>query len=73
MSQQKGEKRARIPDHRHCIVCGRPVPPKEEICSDECRNVYEGRLRRERRTRIFLLILYAALLASLFFFFFIPR
>jgi predicted nucleic acid-binding Zn ribbon protein len=73
MSQIPRERRARIPDHRHCVICGRPVPPKEELCSDECRGVYQDRLKRERRSRVMLLILYVALMASLFLIFFWPR
>ncbi|MEM0445077.1 MAG: DUF2116 family Zn-ribbon domain-containing protein [Nitrososphaerota archaeon] len=73
MSHVARERRARIPDHRHCTICGRPVPPQEEVCSPECRKTYEDRLRRERRTRLFLLILYIALLGSLFVIFFLPR
>jgi predicted nucleic acid-binding Zn ribbon protein len=55
------------------VICGRPVPPKEELCSDECRGVYQDRLKRERRSRVMLLILYVALMASLFLIFFWPR
>jgi predicted nucleic acid-binding Zn ribbon protein len=72
MSQIPREKRGRIPDHRHCIICGKAIPPKEEICSDECRKIQAYRLRRERRTRILILILYVILMGSLLLIFFRP-
>ena len=27
--------------HRHCIVCGKAVPPDEDFCAQGCRDKYQ--------------------------------
>ncbi|MCS7142442.1 MAG: DUF2116 family Zn-ribbon domain-containing protein [Aigarchaeota archaeon] len=60
----------RLPDHRHCPLCGRVMLPDADFCSKECRDKNEERLKRERRSRRIILIVYILLIASLFFIFF---
>jgi predicted nucleic acid-binding Zn ribbon protein len=49
-------------DHRHCRVCGKVVPPGEEVCSKACRRKREESLR-SRKNMMYLL--YAGILIVL--------
>jgi predicted nucleic acid-binding Zn ribbon protein len=42
MSAELGE------DHRHCKVCGKVVPPGEEVCSKVCRRKREENLQSRK-------------------------
>ena len=37
--------------HRHCAVCGTPIPPKEKVCSDKCEKLMVDRQRKVMKTR----------------------
>jgi len=37
--------------HRHCAVCGTPIPPKEVVCSDKCQKLMADRQKKVMRTR----------------------
>ncbi len=65
----KPTKKIRIPSHRHCPVCGNSMPIDAEFCSDECRDKYLQKVKRDRRMRLFFFLFYAILMAVLFFFF----
>lgn len=56
------EKRRRatpVPQHRHCKVCGRAIPPDQEFCSSQCKEDEERRERRAKRmTRIYFIIVF---------------
>jgi predicted nucleic acid-binding Zn ribbon protein len=43
--------------HKHCPVCGNPIPLSEKVCSAQCQQVIAENQRKVRRTRM---ILYAA-------------
>ncbi len=58
----------RLVDHRHCRVCGKAIPPKEEFCSDECRSKFEEARERERKARRMLYVFYGLIMASLLIF-----
>ena len=49
-----------IPDHRHCQMCGKIVPPDQTFCSKACREKFENIIRKRKRL---LLILYLVLIA----------
>jgi predicted nucleic acid-binding Zn ribbon protein len=68
MSTRPQPKKVRIPDHKHCPVCGRSMPVDAEFCSDPCRAMNEERLRRERRARTITLVIYAIMMAVLLLF-----
>ena len=36
-----------LPDHSHCIMCDEPIPAKEEFCSDECKEKYRSKVKKE--------------------------
>ena len=66
------QKKAKIPEHKHCPVCGRSMPVDFDFCSRECREKHYARVRREGRIRLIFYILYFALIISLFLLFFRP-
>ena len=68
MSTRPMPKKVRIPEHKHCPVCGRSMPVDAEFCSEGCRAVNEERLRRERRARTITLLIYAIMMAVLLLF-----
>ncbi len=68
MSARMQPKRAKVPEHKHCPVCGRSMPVDAEFCSDACRTMNEERLRRERRARTVTLVIYAIMMAVLLLF-----
>lgn len=43
--------------HKHCPVCGKPVPMSETVCSAQCQQVIAENQRKVRKTRM---ILYGA-------------
>ena len=45
-----------VPQHAHCLVCGRAIQVDEKTCSDECKAAFERDQQRKKRT---LLLLYA--------------
>ena len=49
-----------IPEHRHCQMCGKAIPPSEVFCSQECKEKIEKFVRKRR---ILLLVMYALLMA----------
>lgn len=68
MGQQKKEK-PKIIDHRHCIVCGRAIPPDEQVCSPDCREKLELSKEKEKRSRRMMLIIYVVMVVVILIFF----
>ena len=64
MSRKKAVK-LKIVDHRHCMTCGKAIPPDKEFCSEECRKKYEQVRMREERMKKILWIMYAVMIGSL--------
>ena len=64
MSRKKAVK-LKIVDHRHCMTCGKAIPPDKEFCSEECRKKYERVRMREERVKKILWIMYAVMIGSL--------
>lgn len=60
------KEKLKIIDHRHCKICGKAIPPNQEVCSERCRKIYEGMQRREKRTRNLMLIIYAVMFGVIF-------
>jgi predicted nucleic acid-binding Zn ribbon protein len=49
-----------VPDHRHCEICGRVVPPNERYCSPKCEEkAAKERKSMERFRKIWIAILVA--------------
>jgi len=54
-----------VPEHSHCKVCGKVIPPGREFCSAEHELEYlRGRKQVERIQRVFSFLM--AAVASLF-------
>ncbi|HID71574.1 MAG TPA: DUF2116 family Zn-ribbon domain-containing protein [Thermoplasmata archaeon] len=46
---------AKIPQHKHCLICGRAVQVDEEFCGEECKNLYDQRMAKRKQTLYFYL------------------
>lgn len=64
MSQQKKD-RPKIFDHRHCVVCGRAIPPNEQTCSPDCKEKLEISREKEKKSRRMMLIIYVVVIVIL--------
>jgi len=64
LSRKKAVK-LKIVDHRHCLTCGKAIPPDKEFCSEECRKKYERVRMKEERVKKMLWIMYAVMIGSL--------
>ena len=38
----------RIPQHAHCLMCGKSIPFGETLCSEECKQKYQTLLKRRK-------------------------
>ena len=45
-----------VEPHKHCPICGTPIPLNELVCSPDCQKVWDARLNQQKKSR---LILYA--------------
>jgi len=50
-----------VEDHRHCIVCGKPVPPDKLVCSPACEEILRMQRKRYRRMQIYTMALFIVL------------
>lgn len=46
----------RLPQHKHCLSCGKAISPSKEYCNDECKQTRIDLIKKKRRQ---LLMLYA--------------
>lgn len=60
MSKDKRNKRELPPEHKHCAVCGRVIPPGLEYCSTKCESIALKHKREEEFARRLMLILLVA-------------
>ena len=37
--------------HRHCAICGRPIPMDESFCSDKCQEQYQMKQKQVAKNR----------------------
>ncbi len=58
-------------DHRHCVICGRVIPPDKFVCSPECEDVlkeHQKQLMRRRKINmiflIFILVIFVAIIVA---------
>ena len=47
-----------VEPHKHCPICGTPIPLNELVCSPDCQKVWDARLTQTKKTRI---VLYAVI------------
>ncbi|MCQ2976960.1 MAG: DUF2116 family Zn-ribbon domain-containing protein [archaeon] len=56
--------------HKHCPVCGSPIPLDEKTCSPDCEKVLFQRQKQMRKSRITLMIVMVIFLIVLAWFIF---
>lgn len=57
--------------HKHCPVCGSPIPLEESTCSPKCQNVMDERqakMKKSRRTLSIVMIIFIIVLAVMLFY-----
>jgi len=40
--------------HKHCPVCGVPIPLDEKVCSQDCETVLNNRIDASKKSRVIL-------------------
>ena len=63
---RRGETVQTVPSHKHCPVCGRPIPLNRDFCSRICEEKWKERKKREKRWSLIWLIFAMASMAILF-------
>ena len=53
-------KKMAVEPHKHCPICGTPIPLDEFVCSPDCQKVWDGRVNQRRKSQIVLYIVIAA-------------
>ncbi len=48
-----------IDPHKHCPVCGNPIPMDERTCSERCQEILSRNQQRVRRTRTLFYLVFA--------------
>ena len=51
-----------VEPHKHCPICGTPIPLNELVCSQECQTVWDARVKQARRSKMILYAVIAILL-----------
>lgn len=52
-----------VEPHKHCPICGTPIPLDELVCSSDCQKVWDQRLTQTRKSRITLFVVILIFLA----------
>lgn len=45
-----------VEPHKHCPICGTPIPLNELVCSPDCQKVWDAKVNQQKKSR---LVLYA--------------
>lgn len=40
-----------VENHRHCAICGKPIPISESFCSDNCQEQYQLKQQQVAKQR----------------------
>ncbi len=51
-----------VDQHKHCPMCGTPIPMNERFCSPKCEQILAERQRKVAKTRKIIYLAFAALL-----------
>ena len=43
-----------VPQHAHCLMCGKSIPYGETLCSEDCKQKYQ-RLLKRRKIMVYLM------------------
>ncbi|HML04636.1 MAG TPA: DUF2116 family Zn-ribbon domain-containing protein [Methanobacterium sp.] len=49
-----------VDQHKHCPMCGKPIPLDERFCSPKCEQTFTERQRKVAKTRKIIYIALAA-------------
>lgn len=44
-----------VEPHKHCPICGTPIPLNELVCSPDCQKIWNQRLSQQKKSRYGLL------------------
>jgi predicted nucleic acid-binding Zn ribbon protein len=55
-----------IPEHKHCMICGKSISVEREFCSEDCQEQYNGIMKKRKRSNYIMIIVMVILLAVLF-------
>ena len=55
----------KVGQHTHCQICGKTIPMSETLCSDECKQKYQGMIKKRK---ILMYIMYALIFVILIMF-----
>lgn len=59
--------------HRHCAICGRPIPMSESFCSDQCQEAFQLKQKQVAKQRKILLAIVAVFVILYIAFIFLRR
>lgn len=54
-----------IPPHSHCQICGKAIPVSETFCSEECKEKYNGMMKK-RKLMVYAMYALIAVIVILF-------
>jgi predicted nucleic acid-binding Zn ribbon protein len=57
-----------VDQHKHCPVCGTPIPMSERFCSPKCQQKLYERQRKVAKTRRIIYLAFAAIIIIYFLF-----
>ena len=43
-----------VEPHKHCPICGTPIPLTELVCSPDCQKVWDARVAQTKKSRMIL-------------------
>jgi predicted nucleic acid-binding Zn ribbon protein len=46
-----------VEDHKHCIVCGKPIEPDKFVCSPSCEEIVKKQQKSMARSRMIMLMM----------------
>ena len=46
-----------VEPHKHCPICGSPIPLNELVCSPDCQKVWDARIAQRKKSRLVLYII----------------
>lgn len=51
-----------IEDHKHCIVCGKPVEMDRFVCSPSCEDILKQQQKRMARSRTIMMVIFVVMI-----------
>ena len=51
-----------IEDHKHCIVCGKPVEMDKFFCSPSCEEILKKQQKRMARSRTIMMVIFVVII-----------